>query len=110
MARRKQAREALGSRIARLRIERGLSQRKLGELSGISYAYVSRIEGNDRYPSIAILRQLAETLDVTPHYLETGDDTGLWIYVTKPDLAEGAGAGCPICSTHAAEAGISVPA
>jgi transcriptional regulator with XRE-family HTH domain len=43
------ARESVGERIRRLRLERGMSQRDLAE-PGISYAYLSRIEAGARKP------------------------------------------------------------
>jgi transcriptional regulator with XRE-family HTH domain len=65
------AHESIGERLKRLRIERGLSQRALSE-PGVSYAYISRIEQGARTPSVKALRKLAQRLDVTPEYLETG--------------------------------------
>ncbi len=65
--------ETLSARLKRLRTERGLSQRDLAT-AGISYAYISRIEAGARTPSLTALRKLAEKLDVTALYLETGHD------------------------------------
>ena len=39
---------------------------------GVSYAYVSRIEGGHRQPSLKVIRLLAGRLRVSPEYLETG--------------------------------------
>lgn len=64
--------ESVGARIRRLREERGLSQRDLG-VPGLSYAYVSRLESDQRVPSEKALRKLAARLGVTPLDLETGD-------------------------------------
>lgn len=50
----------------------GLSQRELAG-DGVSYAYISRLEANARQPSIRALRQLAPKLDVTVHWLVTGE-------------------------------------
>src|SRR5690348_12404176 len=44
----------------------------------ISYAYISRIEANQRRPSVKALRLLAPKLGVSVHWLETG----------RPDPAE----------------------
>src|SRR6266702_7403609 len=63
--------EPIGSRLKRLRLERGLSQRELSS-PGVSYAYISRIEAGARTPSVKALRQLAARLGVTVEYLETG--------------------------------------
>ena len=69
-------RESIGNRLRRLRQERGLSQRELGE-PGVSYAYISRVEAGDRTPSEKALRMLAARLDVTVLFLETGSDEGV---------------------------------
>lgn len=42
-----------------------------------SYAYISRIEGGARTPSVKALRMLAKKLGVSPEYLETGRDLGV---------------------------------
>jgi transcriptional regulator with XRE-family HTH domain len=63
--------ETVGQRVRRLRRDRGMSQRALSG-PGISYAYVSRIEGGQRNPSLKAIRLLARKLGVTPEYLETG--------------------------------------
>jgi transcriptional regulator with XRE-family HTH domain len=65
--------ESIGARFRRLRIERGLSQRALAE-KGIGYAYISRVERDERVPSVKALRRLAGKLGVTAEYLETGVD------------------------------------
>jgi transcriptional regulator with XRE-family HTH domain len=64
--------ETIGERIRRLRLAQGLSQRELSG-PGVSYAYVSRIEANQRKPSLKVIRILAGRLDVDPGYIETGD-------------------------------------
>jgi transcriptional regulator with XRE-family HTH domain len=65
--------ETVGERLRRLRLDRGLSQRQLAE-PGISYAYISRIEGGARRPSVKALRKLARKLGVSADYLETGSE------------------------------------
>jgi tetratricopeptide (TPR) repeat protein len=65
--------ETIGKRLRRLRLERGLSQRELSE-PGVSYAYISRIEGGARRPSVKALRMLARKLGVSADYLETGSE------------------------------------
>ena len=65
--------ESIGQRIARLRRERGLSQRELAT-TGVSFTYVSRIEAGQRQPSVKAIRALAVKLGVSPEYLETGRD------------------------------------
>jgi transcriptional regulator with XRE-family HTH domain len=63
--------ETVGQRIRRLRLNRGLSQRELAG-PGVSYAYISRIEGGQRQPSLKALRYLASRLGVHADYLEDG--------------------------------------
>jgi len=70
---REAAEETIGERLRRLRRERGLSQRELAS-PGVSYAYISRIEGGARRPSVKALRMLARKLGVTADYLETGSE------------------------------------
>src|SRR5205085_6479318 len=65
--------ETIGSRLKRLRLERGFSQRDLSS-PGVSYAYISRIEAGARTPSVKALRMLAQKLGVSVEYLETGRD------------------------------------
>jgi tetratricopeptide (TPR) repeat protein len=67
------AAESIGQRLRRLRRERGMSQRELAS-PGVSYAYISRIEGGARRPSVKALRMLARKLGVTADYLETGSE------------------------------------
>lgn len=64
--------ETIGERVRRLRLAQGLSQRELSG-PGVSYAYVSRIEADQRKPSLKAIRILARKLDVDPSYIETGD-------------------------------------
>ncbi|HEY6607023.1 MAG TPA: helix-turn-helix transcriptional regulator, partial [Gaiellaceae bacterium] len=66
--------ENVGARLKRLRLDRGLSQRDLSS-PGVSYAYISRIEAGARTPSVKALRKLAQKLNVSVEYLETGRDT-----------------------------------
>jgi tetratricopeptide (TPR) repeat protein len=65
--------ESVGARLKRLRLQRELSQRDLSS-PGVSYAYISRIEAGARTPSVKALRKLAQKLDVSVEYLETGRD------------------------------------
>src|SRR5437588_5044568 len=65
--------ETIGSRLKRLRLERGSSQRDLSS-PGVSYASISWIEAGSRRPSVKALRMLAAKLGVSVEYLETGRD------------------------------------
>lgn len=50
--------------IARLRIERGLTQAQLAELVGTKQPSIARLERGEREPTLAFLRKLAEALGV----------------------------------------------
>jgi transcriptional regulator with XRE-family HTH domain len=62
-----------------------MSQRALSSV-GVSVAYISRIERGHRVPSLEVIRLLAKALDVSPSWLETGDD-GRWSGLTHAELA-----------------------
>lgn len=64
---------SVGERIRERRLALGLSQRDLAS-EGVSYAYISRLEANTRRPSVRALRKLAVKLDVSVHWLETGEE------------------------------------
>ncbi|HKI90788.1 MAG TPA: helix-turn-helix domain-containing protein [Gaiellaceae bacterium] len=74
--------ETFADRLRRLRQDRGLSQRELAAGSGVSYAYVSRLEAATRRPSVRAIRAIARRLGVTPEQLESGID------LTPTDLLE----------------------
>jgi len=52
----------LGSVIKRQRLRIGLTLAVLAAKSGVSVAYLSRIEKAQRYPSVNVLRKIAEPL------------------------------------------------
>jgi transcriptional regulator with XRE-family HTH domain len=66
----------IGERLCAVRRLRGLSQRRLAS-AGVTFAYICRIERGTRIPSLEVIRRLAEALDVSPRWIETGDD-GRW--------------------------------
>jgi transcriptional regulator with XRE-family HTH domain len=75
----------IGERLRQARRMRGLSQRAL-ESAGVSFAYISRIERGRRIPSLEVIRRLAAALDVSPQWLETGNDSR-WDGLTHAELA-----------------------
>lgn len=66
----------IGERLRAARRLRGLSQRRLSA-AGVTFAYICRIERGTRIPSLEVIRRLAAALDVSPRWIETGDD-GRW--------------------------------
>ncbi len=55
----------IGQRLKQLRQERGWSQTKLAERSGLTHSAISYIESGSRVPGSMSLWKLAEGLDVT---------------------------------------------
>lgn len=58
----------LGARLRNLREERGLSQRELARLAGVSANAISLIEREENSPSVSTLQSLAESLSVKMGY------------------------------------------
>lgn len=56
-------------RLKELRIEKGLSQRRLAELTGFSHTAIRRWENEVQLPNIEILVIFAKFFDVTTDYL-----------------------------------------
>ena len=54
----------LGARLRRLRAERGWRLEDLAERTGLSRAYLSRLEGGERQPSLSSLFGVARAYDV----------------------------------------------
>jgi tetratricopeptide (TPR) repeat protein len=67
---------SLGTRLRRLRIERGMTQRELADPL-YTHAYVSTIEAGRRQPSAAALDHFASKLDIAPSELLTGTPADL---------------------------------
>ena len=60
---------AVGARIRACRLEAGMSQERLAELSDLSTPYVSHIERMAKKPSLSALIRLSAALGVTVDYL-----------------------------------------
>lgn len=59
------AKETIGQRLRRLRLQKGLSLREVQERAGVSNAYLSQIETDRRpAPSPRFLRRLAELYEI----------------------------------------------
>ncbi len=62
----------VGSRIRRLRTDRGLKQTQLAQATGISASYLNLIEHNRRPIGGKLIADLANALEVTPEQLSAG--------------------------------------
>ena len=62
-------RKLFGINVRRCREEKGWSQDKLAEASGLHRTYISGIERGTRNPTIEIVGQIAKSLNVNPSEL-----------------------------------------
>ena len=67
----------VGENIRRIRQERNLTQRQLGEMVGASEAYIRAYESGRRNPKPASLEKIANALSVNPEVLANSDFDGL---------------------------------
>ena len=67
----------VGENIRRIRQERHLTQRQLGEIVGASEAYIRAYESGRRNPKPASLEKIAEALAVNPEVLANSDFDGI---------------------------------
>ena len=51
-------------KIKEIRTEKGLTQKELSKLSGISKSYIGDLERNEKIPSIITICKLAKALEV----------------------------------------------
>ena len=54
----------LGEKLRAFRLDKGLSQEKFSELSGLDRTYVSGLERGKRNPSFIILKRIVEILEI----------------------------------------------
>lgn len=71
--------ETIRQRIKQVRVEKGISQVRLGELTGLDQAYISRLENGTAEGTPSQLYAIAKALGVEVAYLygetdEKGDD------------------------------------
>ncbi len=67
----------VGENIRRIRQERGLTQKQLGEFVGASEAYIRAYESGRRNPKPKSLEKIAEALAVNPEVLANSDFDGI---------------------------------
>ena len=58
-----------GKRLRQLRVEQALTLRALGELSGVAYDTINRLELGKQDAQPRTIRRLADALDVEPREL-----------------------------------------
>jgi len=58
------AQQKLGKRVRELRIDAGLTQEKLGFMTGLDRTYISGIERGVRNPSLRNIEKIAKALKV----------------------------------------------
>jgi transcriptional regulator with XRE-family HTH domain len=59
----------IGDRLRAIREKKGLSQRDLGQPTGIQRTYISRVENGHTVPSLENLKEIASALGVPLHEL-----------------------------------------
>ena len=57
--------DSLGRRIARMRLEHGMTQERLADIANVSAQAVSKWENDQSYPDILLLPVLAKTFGVS---------------------------------------------
>ena len=67
-----QVKHGIAIRLQQMRKKRGLTQAKLGELSGTNQAVIQKIE-NGKSRSPRVIEDLAFALDVNPAWLQWGE-------------------------------------
>jgi transcriptional regulator with XRE-family HTH domain len=70
-------RRLVGRNFARLRQQKGFTQERFAEVSGVTQQYVSDLERGRRNPTVVTLYHLASPLGVSPVDLVTPDDESL---------------------------------
>lgn len=58
----------IGQKINKLRLEKKLSMRELGDKVGVSHAHISKLESGINSPSVELLEKLAEYFDIDISY------------------------------------------
>lgn len=78
----------IGNRITILRTRKGITQKKLAQLSNITEASLSRYENGLREPKINTLIKLSDVLDSTVDYLIGKTDIENGVIVNKLTIPE----------------------
>ena len=74
---------AMGQRIRRLRLMKGMTQERLAERLGLSVSFVGHMERGSRLASLETLIGLSEELGVSADFLLRGDEG---LYLTRDQM------------------------
>jgi transcriptional regulator with XRE-family HTH domain len=66
--------EVDGERLRQLRVQKALSLRALGEITGVAFDTISKLENGRRPARLVTIRKLAEALGVEPKELMKGEE------------------------------------
>ena len=83
----------LGLALRQRRIAIGVSQERLGELSGLDRTYISGIERGVRNPTIDSLSRIAEALECELSELLAAAETARGVQPAKPKAKRKSGSG-----------------
>ncbi len=79
-----EARELFSIRLKKLLKERKISQRELAKKANLSDAYISQLLMVKKTPTIKVLKQIADALDVFPSYfIEDCTEVGILLRKNK---------------------------
>lgn len=74
----------LGEILKKARLEKGLTQKQLGNLCGMADSAIRRYENSDAKPKISTLRRITDALDIKLYDL--GND--IWKYYSMEEIKE----------------------
>lgn len=64
----------IGEKITKLRTDKKMSMRELGEQIGVSHSHISKLESGINSPSVDLLEKLAEYFKIDVTYFFSGDE------------------------------------
>lgn len=66
----------IGQKINKLRLNKKMSMRELGEKVGVTHAHISKLESGISSPSVELLEKLADFFNIDISYFFAKDDEG----------------------------------
>lgn len=67
--------DTVGKNLKTIRTEKGLSQEKLAELTGLHRTYIGAVERGEKNISTKNIEKIAKALAIQPYKLLIGDDS-----------------------------------